>query len=157
MSVCVPRCGCKEGYIQQYDGEISEGNPCIKEKECKTACQNEVSKLENNDLIGGFIPACDKDGKYSSIQIHGGTGYQWCAIVPEHSSNPLNENFKVQPWTLTEDQRDNFESACEKLQTSKCAEEIKMAVKESADFDFEETVKASENCQRMIDFCTSVF
>ena len=29
-------------------------------------------------MVGNFIPTCDADGTYSSMQCHGSTGYCWC-------------------------------------------------------------------------------
>ena len=29
-------------------------------------------------MIGAYVPQCDADGSYSSVQCHGSTGQCWC-------------------------------------------------------------------------------
>ena len=117
-----------------------------------TNCQKELSRYEND--WQGFKPTCDEDGRYSSIQTNRKTDHQWCAIVPEHSSKPLTEKFRFIWWKLTADDAKKFRSTCDVFQTSQCAKEISKIAKKSFEFDFAATVKASQQCQLMINFCT---
>lgn len=45
--------------------------------------------------IGAFIPQCEDDGSFSSIQCWGSTGYCWC--VESTSGRPVTEGIRGEP------------------------------------------------------------
>uniref|UniRef100_A0A3P8W4Q9 Thyroglobulin type-1 domain-containing protein n=1 Tax=Cynoglossus semilaevis TaxID=244447 RepID=A0A3P8W4Q9_CYNSE len=34
--------------------------------------------LHGQPSVGAFIPQCDNDGRYRTLQCHGSTGHCWC-------------------------------------------------------------------------------
>ena len=45
--------------------------------------------------IGAFIPQCEDDGSFSSVQCWGSTGYCWC--VESTSGRPVTEGVRGEP------------------------------------------------------------
>lgn len=45
--------------------------------------------------IGAFVPQCEDDGSFSSVQCWGSTGYCWC--VESTSGRPVTEGIRGQP------------------------------------------------------------
>ena len=45
--------------------------------------------------IGAFVPQCEDDGSFSSVQCWGSTGYCWCA--ESTSGRPVTEGIRGQP------------------------------------------------------------
>ena len=45
--------------------------------------------------IGAFVPQCEGDGSFSTVQCWGSTGYCWC--VESTSGRPISEGVRGQP------------------------------------------------------------
>lgn len=45
--------------------------------------------------IGAFIPQCDEDGSFSTVQCWGSTGYCWC--VESANGRPVTEGIRGEP------------------------------------------------------------
>ena len=45
--------------------------------------------------IGAFVPQCEDDGSFSSVQCWGSTGYCWC--VESTSGRPISEGVRGEP------------------------------------------------------------
>ena len=46
------------------------------------ACQLLLNQItRNTSLIGAYVPQCNSDGSFSSVQCHSSTGYCWCVNV----------------------------------------------------------------------------
>lgn len=46
---------------------------------CRECEHKRNAILSRGMMIGGFVPSCTDDGFYSRVQVHGSTGYSWCA------------------------------------------------------------------------------
>ena len=45
-------------------------------------CQLLLNQItRNTSLIGAYVPQCNSDGSFSSVQCHASTGYCWCVNV----------------------------------------------------------------------------
>lgn len=44
----------------------------------KTSCRETAQKAINSNLVGAFIPKCQPDGSFLSLQCYGSTGACWC-------------------------------------------------------------------------------
>lgn len=49
---------------------------CIAQTDSLTLCEQDL--LNATGMPGEFVPACEEDGSYSTIQCWGSTGYCWC-------------------------------------------------------------------------------
>ncbi|KAK5847688.1 hypothetical protein PBY51_016796 [Eleginops maclovinus] len=52
----------------------------------KTQCQHhrdsvQTTSPEGYPIIGAYVPQCDDNGQYTSLQCHGSTGHCWCVDV----------------------------------------------------------------------------
>lgn len=61
----------------------------------KKLCFKEVEEIRKNKKPDSFVPRCLKNGDYSPIQCHNGTGYCWCVtrkgkIIP-NSAKPYQQ------------------------------------------------------------------
>jgi hypothetical protein len=46
-----------------------------------SSCQVALYTAQSNQLIGAFVPRCEADGTYSSMQCHASTGQCWCVTT----------------------------------------------------------------------------
>ncbi|XP_069022442.1 nidogen-2 isoform X2 [Embiotoca jacksoni] len=56
---------------------------CDRPERPKTHCEHhrdavQTSSPEGHPLVGAFVPQCDANGQYTSLQCHGSTGHCWC-------------------------------------------------------------------------------
>ncbi|XP_055335419.1 SPARC-related modular calcium-binding protein 1-like isoform X2 [Paramacrobiotus metropolitanus] len=69
----------------ELDREICEGHPvrfkhpgeCPESKRCHME-RLHAQEMAQKPTAGVFIPDCEPDGAYASVQCHTGTGYCWC-------------------------------------------------------------------------------
>ncbi|XP_060692796.1 testican-1 [Hemiscyllium ocellatum] len=66
------------------DGKLSNNEWCYCfQRQGGLPCQVEINKIQRQSrgkhLLGTFIPRCNEDGYYKSIQCHRSTGQCWCA------------------------------------------------------------------------------
>ncbi|XP_034533827.1 nidogen-2 isoform X4 [Notolabrus celidotus] len=77
------QCQCRPGfygdgfYCSPQEGQT--GRP-------KTQCEQHRDSLQSGEpgsqpSLGAFIPQCDSDGQYRSLQCHGSTGHCWCVDI----------------------------------------------------------------------------
>ncbi|XP_035854461.1 nidogen-2 isoform X4 [Sander lucioperca] len=83
-------CWCVDGRGQERAGtRTSPGTPsvdCDKPDEPerpKTYCEQhrdsvQTTSPEGYSIVGAYVPQCDADGQYTSLQCHGSTGHCWC-------------------------------------------------------------------------------
>jgi hypothetical protein len=79
-------CWCVDEDGNKIDGtESAPGKPTVN---CAfyqlSDCQQEVMLALATPMIGGFVPSCEEDGSYSTVQCHGSTGYCWCVDAQGH-------------------------------------------------------------------------
>ncbi|XP_062270701.1 nidogen-2 [Scomber scombrus] len=74
------RCQCQSGYEFGYDGRTCVGPTNRPKSQCEQHRDSLQSGAEHGGRpsIGAFIPQCDSDGQYRSLQCHGSTGHCWC-------------------------------------------------------------------------------
>ncbi|XP_069062998.1 SPARC-related modular calcium-binding protein 1-like [Pleurodeles waltl] len=59
--------------------DFKPGHPLKRSHESPLSCEQERREaLEDTQNEGAFIPECDGDGSYKSVQCHQATGYCWC-------------------------------------------------------------------------------
>uniref|UniRef100_A0AAQ6A9T9 Nidogen 2a (osteonidogen) n=1 Tax=Amphiprion ocellaris TaxID=80972 RepID=A0AAQ6A9T9_AMPOC len=56
---------------------------CDKPEHPKTHCEHhreraQATTAEGYPVVGAYVPQCDADGQYISLQCHGSTGHCWC-------------------------------------------------------------------------------
>ncbi|XP_072319180.1 nidogen-2 [Eucyclogobius newberryi] len=66
-------CQCQSGYYGDGFSCSQEGRP---KSHCEQHRDNLQSGLERG--VGAFIPQCEADGRYKTLQCHGSTGHCWC-------------------------------------------------------------------------------
>ncbi|XP_039649363.1 nidogen-2 isoform X2 [Perca fluviatilis] len=83
-------CWCVDSRGQERAGtRTSPGAPrtdCDKADEPerpKTHCEHhreraQITSPEGYPIVGAYVPQCDADGQYTSLQCHGSTGHCWC-------------------------------------------------------------------------------
>ncbi|XP_032361993.1 nidogen-2 isoform X19 [Etheostoma spectabile] len=83
-------CWCVDSRGQEKAGtRTSPGAPptdCHKPDEPerpKTHCEHhreraQTTSPEGYPIVGAYVPQCDADGQYTSLQCHGSTGHCWC-------------------------------------------------------------------------------
>ncbi|XP_034720262.1 nidogen-2 isoform X5 [Etheostoma cragini] len=83
-------CWCVDSRGQERaDTRTSPGSPqtdCHKPDEPerpKTHCEHhreraQTTSPEGYPIVGAYVPQCDADGQYTSLQCHGSTGHCWC-------------------------------------------------------------------------------
>jgi hypothetical protein len=93
-------CGCQTGcpsYDCSYKGDLST---CL------------VEYNNSPKIPGSFIPSCNDDGNYNSLQCHGSIGSCWCS---DNKGNEI-ENTRTMcrgECNLNEDICDSFQNTCE--------------------------------------------
>lgn len=60
-----------------------------------STCMEARLEAQSNNLIGVFVPRCDKDNGelYKKLQCHGSTGFCWC--VREEDGESITEPFRL--------------------------------------------------------------
>ncbi|XP_062417347.1 nidogen-2 isoform X2 [Pungitius pungitius] len=83
-------CWCVDGRGQERAGtRTPPGAPptdCDKPDEPerpKTHCEHHRDRVETTSpegypIVGAYVPQCDDNGQYTSLQCHGSTGHCWC-------------------------------------------------------------------------------
>ena len=62
-------------YVGEHQNKFSSGYfPFI-----GYPCQQKALSVTAKRLIGSYVPQCNPDGSYRSVQCHASTGYCWCA------------------------------------------------------------------------------
>ena len=102
------RCPNSTGLIGTCSEMCSSDNPC--EREGHLCCSNGCGKscvmgetvaplcpaLARQQFgIGAFIPQCERDGSFSTVQCWGSTGYCWC--VETASGRPISDGQRGEP------------------------------------------------------------
>ncbi|KAM6945358.1 LOW QUALITY PROTEIN: nidogen-2 [Aplochiton taeniatus] len=73
-------CQCKPGFQ-------GDGFQCLPrgDERPQTQCEQHRASLQGNEggrgghpQLGAFVPQCDEQGQYRSLQCHGSTGHCWC-------------------------------------------------------------------------------
>ncbi|XP_028427412.1 nidogen-2 isoform X7 [Perca flavescens] len=83
-------CWCVDGYGQERDGTRTPpgttptdcGKPDEPERP-KTHCEHHRDRVQTTSpdgypVVGAYVPQCDANGQYRSLQCHGSTGRCWC-------------------------------------------------------------------------------
>ncbi|XP_053488796.1 nidogen-2 [Ictalurus furcatus] len=79
-------CWCVDSRGQERAGtRTAPGTPhanCDAPERPKTQCEQHRDRLQERadglPLVGVFIPQCDEEGRYRSLQCHGSSGHCWC-------------------------------------------------------------------------------
>ncbi|KAI5102053.1 nidogen-2 isoform X1 [Silurus meridionalis] len=79
-------CWCVDSRGQERAGTRTRpGTPhanCDAPERPKTQCEEHRDGLQAGvdglPVVGAFIPQCDEEGQYKSLQCHGSTGHCWC-------------------------------------------------------------------------------
>ncbi|XP_047432393.1 nidogen-2 isoform X2 [Mugil cephalus] len=95
------RCQCQSGYEFGYDGRT-----CVAQSvRPKSQCEQHRDSVQSGGGPGGypspgaFVPQCDSDGQYRSLQCHGSTGHCWCV----DSSGQERPGTRTPPGTPSKD------------------------------------------------------
>ncbi|KAM6893502.1 nidogen-2 [Xenentodon cancila] len=69
------RCQCQPGFY-------GDGFYCSRQEDepqrSKTHCEHLKDRAENSGPVGAYVPQCDAEGQFTSLQCHGSTGHCWC-------------------------------------------------------------------------------
>uniref|UniRef100_A0A3Q1G0X6 Nidogen 2a (osteonidogen) n=1 Tax=Acanthochromis polyacanthus TaxID=80966 RepID=A0A3Q1G0X6_9TELE len=80
-------CWCVDSNGQERAGTRTppgtQPKDCDKPERPKTHCEHhreraQATTAEGYPAVGAFVPQCDADGQYISLQCHGSTGHCWC-------------------------------------------------------------------------------
>ncbi|XP_074482615.1 nidogen-2 isoform X2 [Sebastes fasciatus] len=86
-------CWCVDGEGQERAGTRAQSGTtptdCDKPDEPerpKTHCEHhrdgvQTTSPEGYPILGAYVPQCDDNGQYASLQCHGSTGHCWCVDV----------------------------------------------------------------------------
>ncbi|KAM9820898.1 LOW QUALITY PROTEIN: nidogen-2 [Neosynchiropus ocellatus] len=76
------RCQCQSGFEFGTDGRTCVATE--RTERPKSQCEMHRDSLQSSSdqagqpSVGAFIPQCDSDGRYRTLQCHGSTGHCWC-------------------------------------------------------------------------------
>ncbi|XP_060789628.1 nidogen-2 isoform X2 [Neoarius graeffei] len=75
-------CWCVDNRGQERAGtRTPPGTPptnCDTPERPKTHCEHQRDRMQDGVAVRAFIPECDEEGRYRSLQCHGSTGHCWC-------------------------------------------------------------------------------
>uniref|UniRef100_A0A8D0AXU5 Nidogen 2 n=1 Tax=Sander lucioperca TaxID=283035 RepID=A0A8D0AXU5_SANLU len=80
-------CWCVDGNGQERAGTRTPPGTtptdCDKPERPKTHCEHHRDRVQTTSpdgypVVGAYVPQCDANGQYRSLQCHGSTGHCWC-------------------------------------------------------------------------------
>ena len=93
---CVESCSqntsCSDGQLCCSNGC---GHTCVNGVTVTPSCRAVRTQIASSDVIGVYVPQCDENGNYLSVQCHGSTGYCWC--VNTDNGWPTSAGARGQP------------------------------------------------------------
>ena len=70
------------------------GHVCVQGVYPAPLCEAIRDEVMNSSLVGAFVPECDANGSFASIQCHGSTGYCWCVAM--ETGEPVTDTLRFQ-------------------------------------------------------------
>lgn len=79
-------CSAAEGQLCCSNGC---GHVCMEGVASEAPCSVLRDGVMASGLLGAYVPQCEADGSFSSVQCHASTGYCWC--VAEQTGMPVSD------------------------------------------------------------------
>ena len=96
IGTCVEECNstipCRNGFLCCSNGC---GRSCLEGQTVAPLCPSLARQQYSKGLIGTFVPECESDGSFSTVQCWGSTRYCWCAETT--TGRPISEGMRGQP------------------------------------------------------------
>ncbi|KAM9465918.1 nidogen-2 isoform 1-T1 [Clarias gariepinus] len=115
-------CWCVDSRGQERAGtRTPPGSPpanCDAPERPKSQCEQHRDRVQDEAGLGAFIPDCDDEGHYRSLQCHGSTGHCWCVdsrgqeragTRTPPGTSPANCDAPERPKTQCEHHRDSVQ------------------------------------------------
>ncbi|KAF5901726.1 nidogen-2 isoform X1, partial [Clarias magur] len=115
-------CWCVDSRGQERAGTRTQpGTPpanCDAPERPKSQCEQHRDRVQDEARLGAFIPDCDDEGHYRSLQCHGSTGHCWCVdsrgqeragTRTPPGTSPANCDAPERPKTQCEHHRDSVQ------------------------------------------------
>ncbi len=96
VGLCSEECNVTDGCsdadkICCYNGC---GHVCTQGIPPTPLCAVVRDQVMNSSLIGAYVPQCEENGTFSSVQCHASTGYCWC--VATETGEPVTGMLRFQ-------------------------------------------------------------
>ena len=85
--VCVEECG--EGCGDELCCSSGCGHVCTEGVPLTPLCASVRDHAMNTSMMGAFVPQCETDGSFSTVQCHASTAFCWC--VSEDTGEPISD------------------------------------------------------------------
>ena len=93
---CAEQCSsdnpCRDGLLCCSNGC---GHSCLEGQTVAPLCPALARQQFSGGGIGAFVPQCETDGSFSTVQCWGSTGYCWCAETT--TGRPISEGMRGEP------------------------------------------------------------